>query len=99
MGYEKAVGFRASTCTPFYFYDLDYEIQTPLKVFPFAFADITLRDEDDLSKKEILKKMLDLKSAVKAVNGMFIGVFHNESFSEEGRWRGWTNMYKSVMTS
>ena len=29
MGYEKAVGFRASTCTPFYFYDLDYEIQTP----------------------------------------------------------------------
>ena len=36
MGYASNVGFRAGTCTPFYFYDLDFEIQTPLKVFPFA---------------------------------------------------------------
>ena len=98
MGYEKAVGFRASTCTPFYFYDLDYEIQTPLKVFPFAFMDITLSDAYDLTKKEIQKKMMELKAAVKDVDGTFIGVFHNESFSEVGRWKGWNKMYKSVMT-
>ena len=33
MGYASHAGFRASTCTPFYFYDLDFEIQTPLKYF------------------------------------------------------------------
>jgi len=36
MGYASNVGFRAGTCTPFYFYDLDFEIQTPLKIFSFA---------------------------------------------------------------
>ena len=30
MGYINHVGFRAGTCTPFLFYDLDFEIQTPL---------------------------------------------------------------------
>jgi len=29
MGYRNYMGFRAGTCTPFLFYDLDYEVQTP----------------------------------------------------------------------
>ena len=44
MGYASHFGFRASTCTPFYFYDLDFEIQTPLHIFPFAVMDTTLND-------------------------------------------------------
>ncbi|MEM1001352.1 MAG: polysaccharide deacetylase family protein, partial [Bacteroidota bacterium] len=35
MGYVNELGFRAGSCTPFQFYDLDYEIQTPLKVVPY----------------------------------------------------------------
>ena len=34
MGYADQIGFRAGTCTPFYFYDLENEIQTTLKVHP-----------------------------------------------------------------
>src|SRR5690606_21572638 len=30
MVFRDTVGFRAGTCTPFLFYDLDYEIKTPL---------------------------------------------------------------------
>ncbi|MBB1489730.1 hypothetical protein H4O21_24280, partial [Oceanospirillum sp. D5] len=30
MGYVNHIGFRAGSCTPFLFYDLDYEVQTPL---------------------------------------------------------------------
>ena len=36
MGYPDSIGFRAGTCTPFLFYDLDYEIQTPLLIHPFS---------------------------------------------------------------
>ncbi len=95
MGYAKVVGFRASTCSPFYFYDLDFEIQTPLKIFPFAFRDITLKDYMNLSPEESLQKILELKATVKEVNGTFITVFHNETLSENEVWKGWSAIYKA----
>ena len=71
MGYASNIGFRAGTCTPFYFYDLDFEIQTPLKVFPFALMDTTLNDYMKLTPRQSLGRIRDLKNEVKAVNGSF----------------------------
>jgi hypothetical protein len=93
MGYASHVGFRASTCTPFYFYDLDFEIQTPLKIFPFALMDTTLNDYMKLTPKQSLGKIRDLKNEVKAVNGTFITLFHNEALSNYLRWKGWSRLY------
>ena len=97
MGYASHTGFRASTCTPFYFYDLEFEIQTPLKIFPFALIDTTLNDYMKLTPKQSLGKIRDLKNEVKAVNGVFITVFHNESLSNYQRWRGWKRVYSSML--
>ncbi|CAM1364066.1 conserved hypothetical protein [Tenacibaculum litopenaei] len=97
MGYASHAGFRASTCTPFYFYDLDFEIQTPLKVFPFAVMDTTLNDYMKLTPKQALGKIRDLKNEVKQVQGVFITLFHNESLSGYLRWRGWSRLYGSML--
>jgi hypothetical protein len=97
MGYASRVGFRAGTCTPFYFYDLDFEIQTPLKVFPFALMDTTLNDYMKLTPKQSLGKIRDLRNEVKAVNGTFITLFHNESLSNHLRWKGWKRLYESMI--
>lgn len=97
MGYATNAGFRAGTCTPFYFYDLEFEIQTPLKVFPFALIDTTLNDYMKLTPKQSLGKIRDLKNEVKAVNGLFITVFHNESLSNYQRWKGWRRVYSSML--
>lgn len=97
MGYASHVGFRASTCTPFYFYDLDFEIQTPLKVFPFALMDTTLNDYMKLTPKQSLGRIRDLKNEVKRVNGTFITLFHNESLSNYLRWKGWGRLYGSML--
>ena len=97
MGYAINVGFRASTCTPFYFYDLDFEIQTPLKVFPFALMDTTLNDYLKLTPKQSLGKIRDLRNEIKAVNGTFITLFHNESLSNYLRWKGWKRLYESML--
>ncbi|WP_445747982.1 polysaccharide deacetylase family protein [Polaribacter sp.] len=97
MGYASHIGFRASTCTPFYFYDLDFEIQTPLKIFPFALMDTTLNDYMKLTPKQSLGKIKELKDEVKAVNGTFITLFHNESLSDYLRWKGWKRLYESMI--
>ena len=97
MGYAKAVGFRASTCTPFYFYDIDFEIQTPLKIFPFALSDTALKNEMGLSNEASMAKIIELKNAVKNVNGTFISLMHNETLSENSNWKGWTTIYKQMV--
>ena len=96
MGYASHYGFRASSCTPFYFYDLDYEIQTPLKLYPFAVMDGTLRDYLDLSHKRAYEIIIKLAHEVKKVEGTFITIFHNETLSNKGRWRRWKKLYRDV---
>ena len=93
MGYTDSVGFRASTCTPFYFYDLDFEIQTPLKVVPFAVNDYTLNEVMSLTPRQGLIQLKELFEEVKKVNGTFVTLFHNELLSDYGIWKGWKGVY------
>ena len=97
MGYASHFGFRAGTCTPFYFYDLDFEIQTPLKVFPFAAMDVTLKDYLNFTPKRSYNTLMHLAKEVRQVGGTLITVFHNESISGTGRWRGWNKLYDSFL--
>jgi peptidoglycan/xylan/chitin deacetylase (PgdA/CDA1 family) len=97
MGYASHIGFRASTCTPFYFYDLDFEIQTPLKIYPFALMDTTLNDYMGLTPKQSLGKVKDLYQEVKNVQGTLMTLFHNESISGYMRWRGWQRVYQTML--
>lgn len=97
MGYVDALGFRAGTCTPFQFYDLDYEIQTPLKIHPYQCLDFALlKYSSQLDKKEHLQDLLD---QVKAVNGTFTPVFHNYTFSDRERWTGFKELFSIILES
>ena len=97
MGFASHTGFRASTSIPFYFYDLDFEIPTPLKIYPFAVMDTTLNDYMGLTPKQSLGKIKDLLEEVLKVNGTFITLFHNESMSGYLRWNGWQKVYATML--
>ncbi len=97
MGYASQVGFRASTCTPFFFYDLDLETECKLKVFPFALMDGTLREYMKLSPGEATDKAKSLIDEVKKVNGMFISLWHNHTLSNQGDWEGWLPVYEEII--
>ncbi|MDX1463723.1 MAG: hypothetical protein R3359_11750 [Marinirhabdus sp.] len=82
MAYYDTPGFRAGTCTPFLFYDLDYEIKTPLLIQPIAVTSDALRA---FSPEIIEKKVNDLLEVTETVNGTFSMVFTNEDFSIEAQ--------------
>lgn len=97
MGYVNHLGFRAGTCTPFHFYDLDYEIETPLKIYGYHCNDYALlKYKSLLDKTETLNKLI---TEVKNVNGTFITVFHNYTFSDDLRWNGFETLFKIILNS
>lgn len=98
MGYAAEPGFRAGICTPFLFYDLDYETETKLKVIPFTVMDGTLRDYKDVGIEEAKAIIQSLIYEVKAVQGTFVSVWHNESFCDQDRWKGWREVYTYLLS-
>ena len=97
MGYVDTLGFRAGTCTPFQYYDLDYEVQTPLQINPYHCLDFALlKYKSELDKQEHLQKVID---EVKAVNGTFTPIFHNYSFSDMDRWNGFRSLFNLTLES
>lgn len=97
MGYINHMGFRAGTCTPFQFYDLDFEVQTPLQINPFHCVDYAfLKRQSLLDKKEDLLRLME---SVKSVNGTFTPVFHNYAFSNMERWKGFKELFKIILES
>jgi hypothetical protein len=76
MGYTHAPGFRAGTCSPFYFYDINQEIQQPIRIHPFALHDYALLACKDLADMQsTLKRLYD---QVVKVQGEFAIIFSNE---------------------
>jgi hypothetical protein len=90
MVYEKVPGFRAGTCTPFLFYDLDFEIKTPLIIMPIAF---TSRGFDKISPKDTRLKISELYEKVSTVNGSFSGLFSNKNFNSTINNKLWRNVF------
>lgn len=97
MGYIDYLGFRAGTCTPFFFYDLDYEIQTPLKINTYHVLDnALLKTHSLLDKKMVLNNLI---SEVKKVNGTFVSVFHNYTFSGDEKWKDYKELFNIIINS
>lgn len=79
LGYPEVYGFRAGTCTPFLFYDLNLEITTPLLLHPYSLNNQAARF---LRETEVERSVWEIMQNVKQVNGTLIAVFSNEDFSE-----------------
>ena len=97
MGYASDVGFRASICTPFYFYDLDYERKTKLKVFPFAIMDVSLRFYLNLDVEAAIQRSKEIIDEVKKVNGTMITLWHNQNLTDDQEWEGWKQVYEAIL--
>jgi hypothetical protein len=97
MGYAEKSGFRASICSPYYFYDLDTEVETKLQLFPFTVMEATYQYYKNTSPEKTIEEIKTLMQKVKDVDGTFISVWHNESLSDKGIWTGWKIVYEKML--
>jgi hypothetical protein len=96
MGYAPRIGFRAGICVPYYFFNLKTNEQTDLKIFPFAFMDATFTHYYRMDNEHALEKIRMLMNTTYEVGGVFIGVWHNSSFTEQKEWKGWRSIFETV---
>jgi hypothetical protein len=95
MGFPSIQGFRAGTCTPFYFYNLKREKATKLKIFPVTFMEgifISINKPNDA-----LQEMLKMMEAVKNVGGTFISIWHNHTVSATAEYQAWREVHEQVI--
>ena len=90
-------GFRAGIARSFFFYDVTEERQTDLKIVPFQVMDATLyqyKNLDAVASKEII---INLADHIKRVGGQFVSLWHNTSLLETPEWKGWREIFESIL--
>lgn len=97
MGFASKIGFRAGTCTPFPFYDLEEEKITSLIIHPFCLMDTTLKQYLKIRSKNVIKYITPMFEKIKEVNGEIHILFHNESIEGDNKWKNWHNVYEDVI--
>ena len=79
--YAEQPGFRASTCFPFTFYNLRADIFTGLTIMPTCIMDTTLEQYQNLPHNLWQNALLKLEQTIKSHDGMFISLWHNNTFA------------------
>ena len=97
MGYAEEPGFRASICSPFYFYDLDLDVPTHLRIHPFTIMDGTMQEYKKLSPEQSIELLYSLVSEIRKVNGVFIPLWHNQTLNDSNEWKGWLTVFEKMM--
>ena len=98
MGYPDHYGFRAGTANSFYFFDLNKNIQTSLLIRPFVVMDVTFKYYLKLNFDDIKIVMEELINKVKKVDGCFVSIWHNESFSSSKYDTNWVQLYEKMIS-
>lgn len=97
LQYYDLPGFRASTTNPFYFFDLENEIETKLLINPICATDRVLK----IYKKPLVARQVleEITRYVKEVDGIMTLVLNNSINSDYSTNFKWKNMFKKFFKS
>jgi hypothetical protein len=97
MGYPDEPGFRASIARPYFFYDVEEDKPTELKIVPFQVMDATLYKYKKLDHKASLDIILKLISETRKAGGLFVTIWHNTSLLNNTECKGWREVFESML--
>jgi hypothetical protein len=94
MGYGSINGFRASVASPFFWYDLEKDVATSLRIHPFCFMDANSFYEQKQNAEQSFKELTHYYTVCKNVNGTLITIWHNNFLGSSAAFKGWKEMYE-----
>jgi hypothetical protein len=97
MGYGSINGFRASVAASFFWYDLEKEVQTTLRIHPFCFMDANSFYEQRQNTDDTFKELMHYLSVCKTVNGTFITIWHNNFLGTAPAFEEWRALYQKFI--
>ncbi len=92
MGFADQIGFRNGTARSFHWFDLSKNEKTKLLIRPFAYMDGSLNEYLKLSTTEAKNRIEKLLQEVEKFGGDFIFLWHNETITDHGIWKGWSSV-------
>ena len=98
MGYGSINGFRASVATPFFWYNLEKDAATRLRMYPFCYMDANSFYEQKLDAKSALEELQQYYQVCRKYNGQLITIFHNNFLGTDKEFAGWREMYESFIS-
>lgn len=97
MGYGSINGFRASIAFPFFWFDLEKDVKTGLRVFPFCFMDANSFYEQKFSSEQAYEEMMSYYRRIYSVNGLMITIWHNNFLGTDTLYNGWREVYERFL--
>lgn len=97
MTYPSIDGYRAGTCTPFYFYDLENDKSTDLLVYAMPFIDRTFINNPKSNTTETIAKIKKYIRQIKMYNGVFVSLWHNETLQNNKYWIKWKMVFEFMV--
>ncbi|MFT3682528.1 MAG: polysaccharide deacetylase family protein [Ferruginibacter sp.] len=97
MGYGNINGFRASVASSFYWFDLEKNEITTLRIHPFCYMDANSFYEQQHTAQQAFDEMMYYYKVCKEVNGTLITLWHNNFVGTDKQFAGWRNVYEKFI--
>ena len=97
MGYGSINGFRASVASSFFWYDLEKNEQTGLRIHPFCFMDANSFYEQKQTAQQTYDELMHYLSVCKEVNGTLTTIWHNNFLGDAVEFKGWKEIYEQFI--
>ncbi|MCG7859148.1 hypothetical protein MD537_19390, partial [Flavihumibacter sediminis] len=97
MGYGTINGFRASVASSFYWFNLETNATTALRLYPFCFMEVNAFFEQKLTPQQAYTELMKYYVAVKKVQGIFITIWHNNYLGSDPKYASWRDLYEIFM--
>lgn len=97
MGYGTINGFRASVASSFFWYNLEKEKQSDLRIHPFCFMDANSFYEQQQNTQQTQEELTRYIEVCKEAAGTMISIWHNNILGTAKGFEGWRTLYEQFI--